>query len=111
MIRVKKKKEEEEDRQEHGQDVYTAKRKHFPPWPSLFKKKKNQAKARVRSTNSQCDAICAHCSGRMAQIRDGFNTGEYCLCNAVIIFTHGDAGGECTAAQRRSVSTETRTEN
>lgn len=42
------------DRQEHGQDVYTAKCKHFH-WPSLNKK---SSKSPVRSANSQSDAIC-----------------------------------------------------
>lgn len=42
------------DRQEHGQDVYTAKCKHFS-WPSLNKK---SSKSPVRSANTQSDAIC-----------------------------------------------------
>lgn len=41
------------DRQEHGQDVYTAKCKHFH-WPSLNKK---SSKAPFRSANSQSEAI------------------------------------------------------
>lgn len=44
------------DRQEHGQDVYTAICKHFH-WPSLNKKKKS-SKAQFRSANSQSEAIC-----------------------------------------------------
>lgn len=43
------------DRQEHGQDVYTAICKHFH-WPSLNKKK--SSKAQFRSVNSQSEAIC-----------------------------------------------------
>lgn len=49
------------DRQEHGQDVYTAKCKHFP-WPSLNKK---SSKSPVRSANTQSDAICPVCSQRL----------------------------------------------
>lgn len=41
-----------QDRQEHGQDVYTAECKHFP-WPSLNKK---SSKSPVRSANTQSDA-------------------------------------------------------
>lgn len=49
------------DREEHGQDVYTAECKHVR-WPSLNKK---SSKSPVRSANTQSDSICPVRSRRL----------------------------------------------